>query len=160
MLVNQLVALPTPETTAYLRAVFSGCFFEINWGGLYVEINTSAHEMTAKPGNEYVAYAGVLGQIYDSNIGHTNLVLSLISEDLPKRHQEVQGQAPTILPGYYPHIVLVERFATPHRRQSRGLLNSYSDILASSSHPLVFSSEMEVERDSSTVNVMDILAHV
>lgn len=121
---QQLVALPTPATVAYLRTVFDGCPIEIDWEGLYVELPDSA---ASGENREYVAFAYSLSDVYDGV--STNWVIRLISEE-----PELHGAS------------FVIRWNKPVlKRHRRGLLKSYSDIIYASQHPLVFSNVQYVE---------------
>lgn len=116
---HQLVAVPTPETLAYLKSVFGDCPIEIDWEGLYVELNADAESDVE--GRDLVAFPRSLEVVYTPDMG-TNWVLFLISEDsaLDEGHMVLRWGMP------------------PLKRHRRGLRNSYADIMYASEQPLVF----------------------
>lgn len=148
MLVHQLMVLPTPDTIEYFKMVFDGCPIEINWSETYVELNSSVEVMEADEDRSYVAYAGTMDKYYDSATGSSHLILPLESPDLAARAFELRQTAPSAFYGdaYFPHMV-IKFHMPPLKPHRRGLMQSYSTILASNQEPLVFDAELVVPKE-------------
>lgn len=142
MHVNQLIVLPDDETLNYLRQIFSGCPFDIDFHKMYVELNSSTQEMVADISRTYVAESMSMDVWYDSATQSTSLLLPLNSPTLVARCHELRASAPSEFYGahYFPFLVL-KRYMPPMYRQYRAFINSISDTLFANQTPLVFGSE-------------------
>jgi hypothetical protein len=159
MVLNELLALPAPETLLYLTQVFSGCPFDIDLKKAYVSLNISEHEMTPQPQNVYRTHAGNLGVWFDQSTGYSSLILTLVSPALNDRVNEVREQAPNFFYGthYFPHVVMVADFP-PVTRRYGGFVNSISESLAMSQTPLFFDAELVRTQEFHAVPQADFYA--
>jgi hypothetical protein len=149
MLVHQIFALPSADTVDYLKNMFDGCPFEVDFDGLCVELNSSFQEMEEVQGNVCAARAGSMNLFYDSNTQQSSLLLPLISDQLALRAFELRETAPSAFYGnlYYPYLIFKRGMVNP-RRHIRAFINSVSDTLVSANaENLYFEYEVSLSRD-------------
>ncbi|QBX06578.1 hypothetical protein H1O16_gp165 [Burkholderia phage BcepSaruman] len=150
MKLYETMALPTNETLDYLRTVFNGCPFEVNFDAAYVSLNISETEMKLDDtGAVYRARPGYMGIWYDTALGDSSLILPLSSGDLLTRAQDLREEAPNEFYGnlYFPHMVLVPHMV-PLKRHVRTFVNSITHVLGTiDRRMLTFSHEVQLTRD-------------
>lgn len=159
MVLNELLALPAPETMLYLSQVFSGCPFDIDLKKAFLSLNISEQKMTPEPQNIYRAQAGNLGVWFDQSSGYSSLILTLVSPALQDRVTQLREQAPNFFYGehYFPHVVMVADFPPITRRYS-GFISSISESLAMSPTPLFFDAELVRTQEFHAVPQADFYA--
>ncbi|QRE00122.1 hypothetical protein [Burkholderia phage BCSR5] len=148
MLVNEMVALPSPETLEYLSMVMSASPIpDMNMEEWYCALNYSLEQMDAQIEREYVAYVDTINIWYDDQIGSSQLLMVLKSEDMVQRNAELQADAPNpFYTRYYPYMVMLENMPQL-KRNYRAAISSWADALVRDRTPLIFGTETLIERD-------------
>jgi hypothetical protein len=143
MVLNELLALPTPETLLHISQIFSACPFDIDLKKAYVSLNISEFDMIPLPDNVYKAQAGGLNVFYDQSTGYSSLILSIVSPAINDRVAEVRKTAKNFFYGdhYFPFVELVADFPPITRRYS-GFISSVGNSLATMPVPLFFDAEL------------------
>jgi hypothetical protein len=156
MLIHQLIVLPTPETLEYLKTVFDACPIEIDWHGVFVEVNSSTEVQKADLDRTYVAYAKTLDRFFDSATEETSLLLPLECPELVERARELRKHSPSAFYGdyYFPNLV-IKRDMPPMKRHRRGLILSYAENLYAHQRPLEFNAELVVPKDYTYIPDLD-----
>jgi hypothetical protein len=155
MLFNQLIALPRPETVDYLSRMLSGSPLTIDLTTIYVEINLSQEEMEPDDEAVYTARPGNGGVWYDTGTGISSWLIPLVSEQLQRRHFDLQQSAPNpFYKGYIPHMILVPG-VPPLKRNYRTFMASINNTLATSNQPLLFDAEITRQLDLTRAPMYD-----
>lgn len=142
MLFNQLIVLPRPETLEYLSRILSGSPLTIDLKTMYVELNLSQGDMDPEPEAVYMAKAGNGGVWYDTGTGLSSWIIPLVSEQMQRRHFDLQPEAPNpFYKGFIPHLILLPG-VPPLKRNYRTFMASINNTLATSYEPLLFDAEI------------------
>lgn len=140
---RHLFVLPVEETVSYLKALFMGCPFDVDWDKLGVEIGSTEGPLVAGPPTRvYHAVPGSLSIWYDSAAGYSYLLLPLFpSPKMARRHDEV-GDAWN-RSQFRP--VLSFGILQSNRRNHKAFINSISTALVDLSPVLGFHMETIIE---------------
>lgn len=142
MVYNQLIVIPTPETMEYLSSVMAGSPLDLDLRMFKVEVMLTQDEMEPEPDRIYQAKATSLKIWYDSFIGASSLILSMVSPDLERRCVELheQGVLREFYNYYNPHMKIVPYMpALSHHYKT--FVNAVANALCSNERPLEFTSE-------------------
>lgn len=147
---NRLFVKPTEQTMGYLSAVMSGSPIDLDITDFKVEIITTEDALEIDPTRVYVAQAINVNVFYDTHLQRSNLICTLVSEDLQARSKELaaEGVERALYDWYIPYMV-VKRGAPPLSRHFRSWKVSLANALCQSERPLSFTGEY-VEVDDLT----------
>jgi hypothetical protein len=143
MVLNELLVLPTTDTTRMLSTIMSASPIEIRLDMAYVSLNISEKSMTPKTGNVYEARAGNLGVWFDQSSGLSSLIMPLQSPQMAERVFDLREEAPNTFYGerWVGFMVLIKDCPPMNRRKS-AFVNSISNTLAWGTEVLTFDAEM------------------
>jgi hypothetical protein len=143
MVLNELLVLPTSETTRMLSTIMSASPLEIRLDQAYVSLNISEKSMTPAPGAVYQAQAGNLGVWFDQSTGLSSLIMPLQSPQMAERVVELREEAPNTFYGeHWIGFMVLIRDCPPMNRRKSGFVNSISNTLAWGTSIMTFDAEM------------------
>lgn len=142
MILNHLFVVPDVGTQDYLKQVFQGCPFFIDFDSLKCSLYITPDAIEAEQGRVYTANAGTMGYWYETPIQASSIVLPLFSEQMQMEYSKLKNNArPAFNMPYVPAMVIVE-FAPPRRQLITNFVNSVAEALVNHGQPLIFVNEV------------------
>lgn len=148
MIYNQINALLTDDTMAWISSVLSDSPMDLDLTQYRVEIITTLDAVKAEPDNVYQAHCLNARVWYDAYLQRSSLILSLESSDLQKRALEFAelGVVREFTDYYNPHLVLRPGMPPPSRRY-RTFVHNVANIFCSNDRPLEITHEYVTQVD-------------
>lgn len=155
---DHVIVVPTPETSNEIQLYMKGCPFDHQTADTWhVTLYVGQSEIPRsilQYGRVYRAKGLGVDYWYDNQLQRTNLVITMESEDLQRRHEEIMLQT-GIMPTakeFVPHLTLV--YGLPQLSPS---IKSFKNSLAMTMHrlgdTLMFTGETLVDSGGYTPNV-------
>jgi hypothetical protein len=144
---NRLFVKPTQVTLDYLSALLSGSPIDLDLTEFKVEIITTQDALEIDPTRVYTGRAINVNVFYDTHLQRSNLICTLVSEDLQARAKELadEGVERALYDWYVPYLV-IKRGMPPLSKHYRSWKVGLANALCQNERPLSFTSEyVEVE---------------